>query len=183
MSRLRALAASCVWAGFVVAGFSLAGCGGGSPADGSNRSDASDVVRGATGKTNETSGTDPLTKPEVVFIRQKPVEGVGQVMAALATGRVVVDDAGCIRLKNRGSYDGDLIVWPPGYSMQTEGVKVHIVKEDGETLARVGDRVELGGGQIPAHPGVREMYEKHLEIPQKCTGPLWIVGQVVSTSR
>lgn len=105
-------------------------------------------------------------------------------MAALATGRVVVDDAGCIRLEDgRTDDEGDLIVWPPGYSMQTEGVKVHIVKEDGETLARVGDMVELGGGQIPAHPGVREMYEKHLEIPQKCTGPLWIVGQVVSMTR
>ena len=104
-------------------------------------------------------------------------------MVALATGRVVVDDAGCIRLED-SLPDGveDLIVWPPGYSMRTEGGKILIIKEDGETLVRVGDRIEFGGGQIST-PDTREAYEKHLEIPEKCTGPLWIVGQVVSTAR
>ena len=125
----------------------------------------------------------PPANTGVVFVKQKPTEGMREVMQALARGKVVVDDAGCIRLESGRAYDGDLIVWPPGYSMWTEGGEILIIKEDGGTLARVGDRVEFGGGQISSPSGARELYEKHLEIPEKCTGPLWVVGQIVSTSR
>ena len=104
-------------------------------------------------------------------------------MAALATGKVVVDDVGCIRLESGRSYDGDLIVWPPGYSMRVEDGRIQIVREDGQTVARVGDRMEMGGGQITSSTGSRGMYEKFLDVPKKCTGPLWIVGEVVSTKQ
>lgn len=182
MSRLQVLAASCVWAGLVVAGFSLAACGEGSPEDGSNSSNVSDAAGGATGETNETSGADPSTKPEVVFISQKPSGGRRDVMQALAVGRLVVDDVGCLRLRdNRAGGGGDLIVWPPGYSMRVEDGEIQIVRGDGQTVARVGDKMELGGGQIASSTGSRGMYEEFLNIPEKCTGPLWIVGEVVST--
>ena len=98
-------------------------------------------------------------------------------MEALAAGRVVVDDAGCIRLKDsRTGNEGDLIVWPPGYSMRAEDGDIRIVRGDGQAIARIGDKVELGGGQVAPPSGPREAYAKQLKIPEKCKGPLWIVG-------
>ncbi len=103
-------------------------------------------------------------------------------MQALAVGRLVVDDVGCLRLKDdRAGGRGDLIVWPPGYSMTVEDGEIQIVRGDGQTVARVGDRVEMGGGQITPTSGSREAYEEKLKISEKCMGPLWIVGEVVST--
>ncbi|MGB3635167.1 MAG: hypothetical protein WA982_14090 [Rubrobacteraceae bacterium] len=182
MSRLRILAASCAWLGIDVAGIFLAACGAGPNGDGSNTSGTTEAARDTASGTTEDSATSLWSDTGSVLIRQKPTEGMRVVMAALASGKVVVDDSGCIRLESRRSYDGDLIVWPPGYSMRTEGGEILIIKEDGETLVRVGDRIEFGGGQVST-PGAREAYEKHLEVPEKCTGPLWIVGRIVSTSR
>lgn len=182
MSRLRALAASCVWMVLVFAGFSLTACGGGSIEDGSNTSGTTEATVDTAGSTAEEVTTSWLSDTGVVFIRQKPTEGMRVVMEALARGKVVVDDAGCIRLESGQPYEGDLIIWPPAYSMRIEGGEIHLIKEDGETLVRAGERVEFGGGQIST-PDAREAYEKHLEIPEKCPGPLWIVGEVVDTSR
>jgi hypothetical protein len=173
-----------VWVGLVVIGFSLAACGGGSLEDGSNSFNASDAAGGATEKTDETPGADPSTKPEVVFIRQKPSGGRREVMQALAVGRLVVDEVGCFRLRDdRAGGRGDLVVWPPGYSMRVEDGEIQIVRGGGQTIARVGDNVRMGGGQIATSTGSHGMYEEFLNIPEKCTGPLWIVGEVVSTTQ
>ncbi|CAN5598946.1 hypothetical protein BH24ACT21_BH24ACT21_09100 [soil metagenome] len=103
-------------------------------------------------------------------------------MQALAVGRLVVDDVGCLRLKDdRAGSRGDLIVWPPGHSMRVEDGEIQIVRGDGQTVARVGDKMELGGGQITPTSGSREAYEEKLKISEKCMGPLWIVGEVVNT--
>ncbi len=184
MNRLRALAASCTRVGLVVAGIFLAACGASFPENSSNSSGTTEAgaARDTASETTEDVATSLRADTGTILIRQKPTEGMRVVMEALARGKVVVDDSGCIRLENDRSYDGDLIVWPPGYSMRTEGDEILIIKEDGETLVRVGDGIEFGGGQISS-PDTREAYAKHLEIPKKCTGPLWIVGEVVSTKR
>ena len=169
--------------GLLVAGLSLAACGAGSTSDSPDNSGTTEAGEGTVRETAERSGATTSARPDVVFIEQKSSEGMRAVMEALARGKVMVDDAGCIRLESGRAYHGDLIVWPPDYSMQVKGDEILIIKEDGQTLARVGDRVELGGGQVSFSSGAREAYKKHLKIPEKCTGPLGIVGQVVSTTR
>ena len=134
--------------GLLVAGLSLAACGAGSTSDSPDNSGTTEAGEGTVRETAERSVASTSARPDVVFIEQKPSDGTREVMEALARGKVVVDDAGCIRLED-SLPDGveDLIVWPPGYSMRTEDGKVHIIKEDGQTLSRVGDRVELGEGR------------------------------------
>ena len=82
-------------------------------------------------------------------------------------------DNNCLRLK--GFYvfgKGSLLIWPHGYSVKTENGKTCFVDNKGNTVARVGDRIKLAGGEIPL-----ESVEKLIgePLPENATGP-FILG-------
>jgi hypothetical protein len=75
---------------------------------------------------------------------------VGQVacMDALLAGQLAADpDAGVVVQAADGSTI--LVVWPHGWAaVDQDGMRI-LLNDHGDPIARVGDRVEIGGGQGP----------------------------------
>lgn len=96
-------------------------------------------------------------------------------MDALFEGRVVADEAGCLRLDGP---DPATVVWPQGTAIEEEDDgTIRIVSGDGEVVGHVGGAFALGGGEVPSlHDGLgftqadRDLAETH------CPGRYWIVA-------
>lgn len=101
---------------------------------------------------------------EVLFLTQGAPATF--VMDALFEGRVVVDDAGCVRLDGP---DPATVVWP--YRFTLEGNTVHAA--DGRIVGRLGGSFRLGGGEVPTLAGGD--WQSALD---RCPGRFWIVGDV-----
>lgn len=64
---------------------------------------------------------------------------------------------------------GYLLIWPPNYTWNLEHDTIQILDGTGQVIARVGDKVQIGGGEVPSWP-------KQV-IPVNCSAPYWIVGE------
>jgi hypothetical protein len=100
--------------------------------------------------------------------------------AALAEGKLVLDNSN-LRLKpSWGKGDvwskGELLVWPYGYSLRINGKQIQIIDNDGQLVARVGDKIKVGGGEVPAE--IVEIYTGK-RPPDECPGPYWLVSEVI----
>ncbi|MCH2506600.1 MAG: hypothetical protein MK125_13760 [Dehalococcoidia bacterium] len=93
-------------------------------------------------------------------------------MLAAANVELVLDE-GCLRM---GSADGHLIVWPPGFSLATEDDGVQILNKTGLIVARVGEKVRMGGGQVRSFRHTGDYVLRHL--PPSCPEPYWGVASV-----
>lgn len=122
--------------------------------------------------SSDTVGDRTTQNTRVSFVKAESAEDGRAVMEALARGKLVLVD-GCIRIQDEGDGSDDLIVWPAEFDLHLEGDEVRILNGTGQTVARVGDRVEMGGGQVPDS----EEQRRKLNIPEECQGPLWIVGE------
>lgn len=61
-------------------------------------------------------------------------------------GRLLLDDGGCLRLREDTTSSTITPIWPTGYSVQrAEGVLV-VLTDARETVGVVGERVTLPGG-------------------------------------
>ena len=90
-------------------------------------------------------------------------------------GKLVLDN-GCLRV------DKYLIIWPHGFSLRTEGEEIQVIDSNGQVVARVGDEIYVGGGELPAEEA--RFIEESITgqpLPDNCTGPYWIVGETVKT--
>jgi hypothetical protein len=106
-------------------------------------------------------------------------------MTALGGGTLVVRNR-CIHMApDRG---GGVVVWPHGYSLRREGNEVLVLNSRGEVVAKVGEEVRMGGGQItqeeagPMLEAARRNFEEEREelgVPDGCRGPLWVSSGVV----
>lgn len=117
------------------------------------------------------------------FPTQKRTEGPRLTPEALAVGELVADDGGCLRFGS-GPYAGSLPIWPPGYALRAEGGDVRVVDGRGQVVARVGDEVRAGRGEDPGSSleGVGYLDERsQRELPRRCPGPYFLVGQVLSS--
>ena len=94
---------------------------------------------------------------------------------------LLVLENGCLRLKisNPNSFgDNFLILWDLRFSTRTDtGVVQVIDNTTGETLATMGDYVELDGGH-PVNMQSSE-FEFLSPIPNECNGPYMIVGEAI----
>lgn len=119
----------------------------------------------------------------MVFIRRtEPTKPNQAYMTAAARDKLVVDKQGCLRLEK----GGELPVWPHAYALVVRSGELTILDGDGEAVARVGDVVSMGGGQVTAQDGPpgksKQVFEKRrreLGIPDRCRGILWMVGPPV----
>jgi len=106
-----------------------------------------------------------------------PVQKSGlDQMLALAEGKLVLDN-GYLRLKPLIFFgDSYLLIWPHGFSLLTEGEEIQVIDSDRQVVASVGDRIKVGGGEVPA-----EIVEKYIgqPLPDNCPGLYWIVSEVV----
>jgi len=94
-------------------------------------------------------------------------------MTALLEGELVLED-GCLRVDNY------LLVWPYGFSLSTGGEVIQVIDDTGQPIARVGDRVKVGGGEC-VKP-CEHIAQYSAELPSDhCSGPYWIVGEVITS--
>jgi len=115
-----------------------------------------------------------LSKPIPFPLQDKP-DGERAVMEALASGTLIFVN-NCIRISGpQGT--SHMLIWPPDYSLKTENGTVEIINEAGEVVAKVGDRVQIGGGEVWSLPLLASSIQE--QIPSQCTAPYWIVGDVV----
>jgi len=95
-------------------------------------------------------------------------------MAALFEGTLTLED-GCLHLRD-GADRGYAAIWPFGFSFRAEGDEVIILDREGEHVARVGERLLVGGGEMPGVTA--EELAPYVEQPVKCAGTYWSVDSV-----
>lgn len=70
-------------------------------------------------------------------------------MAARLPGILVLDEtANCLAVAKNGRHID--VAWPPGWSVALRDGSIAIVDADGQTFAKLGDTVSLGGGYVSA---------------------------------
>jgi len=113
-------------------------------------------------------GEEPPTN--VVFLVQ--AEPAEIVLLASLPGELVLDEDGYLRVND------NIILWPWGYSLDNRGPDLWVVIDDeGREVARVGEWVRIGGGQIAASFAEEKI---GYSLPEGCTGPFWLAGEVIS---
>jgi hypothetical protein len=122
------------------------------------------------------------TTPDALFFPvQKEIDPLHIYPTALFEGKLVLDNCN-LRLKpywGKGDFwsKGDLPIWSYGFSLRIEGKKIQIIDNYGQVVARVGDKIKVGGGEVPA-----EIVEKYIgqPLPENSTGPYWLVSKVIN---
>lgn len=113
----------------------------------------------------------------VFFPKQEPAQGPRIVLEALVCGTLAAED-GCLRLKapEGTSY---LPIWPPDFELITGGDEVRVLDGEGRIVARVGSRIELGGGDMGTSVAGLASASDRLkrELHERCLGPFWLVGE------
>lgn len=110
----------------------------------------------------------------IFFPRQKKTEGERAVMEALTRGTLVLTD-NCIRLERGESLANYLLIWPPDFDFTSENGTIKILNGENEIMASIGDRVEMGGGEIHLLSQLDKFIQE--QIPSQCPGPYWIIGE------
>ena len=185
-----------VWA--TVLALSVVGCAQGTSETPPDRADppATVVSTGATEAREPTTGPppdertayDPPARPpqkQAGLFLPRGSEPGGISLSALGGGKLVVKDR-CIYMAPNGG--GGLVVWPYGYSLRREDGEILVSNGRDEVVAKVGDEVRMGGGQITQQEAgatpeaARRAFEekrRELGVPDRCRGPLWVSSGVV----
>jgi hypothetical protein len=116
--------------------------------------------------------------PGLAFARQEPPEGMLVEMSALMIGRLV-ESEGCLRVvADGGDAAGYLVIWPYDHSVGVEADGTIAIRDgDGVTVARVGDQVQIGGGETPSLGS-----SSVIEGAGGCEGPYWIAARGIESS-
>jgi hypothetical protein len=104
---------------------------------------------------------------EIYFPRQAPTNAY---MQALMFGTLTLDNNGCLRVIGPDG-SSDLILWHHDFTLRIEGDVIEILNGEGKVVARVGEPVQMGGGQTPSS-GIPDL---PLEV---CPGPYWVLGDI-----
>jgi hypothetical protein len=94
-------------------------------------------------------------------------------MEALLIARLEVRD-GCLLAFQEGSEEPITIVWQSDYFLNNNEGSIEIFDRAGNVVARVGDTIYLGGGEI------RDIEDDQLQapMPEHCSSsPLWLMGE------
>ncbi len=123
----------------------------------------------------ETTGpvTASSTVPGVFLPTQKA--SVNSYLMASFRGELVLDREGCLRV--RDEYGSLVPVWPAGFGVEASGGEVRLLNERGRVVARVGDDIEIGGGEAPPAErlaGVNERTKR--ELQERCPGQYWLAA-------
>ncbi|VVB85323.1 Uncharacterised protein [uncultured archaeon] len=126
------------------------------------------LIAGCVEKTHQDERYVNTSTP-LFFPVQKYTNPRVQMTAELEGELVQIN--GCIRVNNY------LLVWPYGFSVSANGEAIQINNSTGKPVAIVGDKVILSGGEKPGD--IIANFSR--ELPSsRCSGPYWIVGDVVT---
>ncbi len=118
----------------------------------------------------------PITpEPTITFPQLKIRSTI--FMTALAVGELFIQE-GCLRLGQRGSRDSLLVLWQPDYFLNNRNGMIEILDREGAVVARVGDEIRMGGGEVPPTAGLEQQLRE--PIPTPCHGPYWVMGEFVT---
>jgi hypothetical protein len=86
---------------------------------------------------------DPLQTPRLT-VQRRPAK----TMAARLEGILGVDEAAdCLVVHDAGRHID--VAWPPGFSAAVRDGSIVLIDASGQTIAKLGDTVVLGGGYVP----------------------------------
>ncbi len=141
------------------------------------------AVRTTTNPLLEEGTHDPPArvpqKQAGLFFPQLP-QPTGMGTTGLGLGELFVKDR-CLYMGTRRH--ADVVVWPYGYSLDRKGAEIRVLDEQGRVVARVGEQVKMGGGEItqaeagPTPGAARQQFEEkrgELGVPDRCRGPLFV---------
>ncbi|GAP13094.1 hypothetical protein LARV_00836 [Longilinea arvoryzae] len=121
----------------------------------------------------------PVTPVGGLFFPQLRARSV-VFMTALLEGQLVLED-GCLRVVTGFAPQGSLIIWQPDYFPSQKGDQIEILDRNGLSVARVGESIALGGGEIQlSDDTTRQLRES---IPAACAGPYFLMGEIVGQSK
>jgi hypothetical protein len=109
------------------------------------------------------------------------VEGERVRLSALTGGKLALID-GCLRLTREGETgNGDLIIWPDDHSPGIdENGTIQVSDSTGLVVARLGETIFMGGGESKSISALKtSVFGLQEEIPAECSGPYWIMGNVI----
>ena len=95
-------------------------------------------------------------------------------MEALLQGKLAVIE-GCLRVA--GSGDGHLVIWQPDFFVNNNEGVIEILDRNGEVVARVGEEIRIGGGEVPLTEELKQLLRE--PVPEQCGGPYWSMGELV----
>lgn len=111
---------------------------------------------------------------ELLFLTMRTTPEVH--MEALFEGAVVGDAAGCLRLD---SPDDATVVWPRGWGFEQRDGTIVILNANGELVARIGEGLRLGGGEVETLPAVLGFTQADRDLAERhCPGKYWIASHV-----
>jgi len=94
-------------------------------------------------------------------------------MAALLIGTLEVEN-GCLLAYQEGSNQPITIVWQTDYFLNNNEGSIEMLDRDGKVVARVGEAIYLGGGEI----GGIEDDQLQTPMPEHCSSSLlWLMGK------
>ncbi len=131
----------------------------------------------------ETTGPVTASSKSVpgVFLPTQKASVYSYLMASFR-GELVLDREGCLRV--RDEYGTLVPVWPAGFGVEASGGEVRLLNERGRVVARVGDDIEIGGGEAPPAErlaGVNERTKR--ELRERCPGQYWYASPNVDVIR
>ena len=97
-------------------------------------------------------------------------------MEALLQGKLAVTE-GCLRVT--GSGGSHLVIWQPDFFVNNHEGVIEILDRNGEVVARVGEEIRIGGGEVPLTEKLKQLLREPL--PEQCRGPYWSMGELVSS--
>lgn len=119
-------------------------------------------------------GCSSPSAADINFITQKPSDG--PQMLALLEGKLILSER-CLRIESSGGGESHAAIWPVGYSFSADEAGVHIISASTQVVARVGNTIRVGGGEVP-HPSDEAFAQGYLGDSQ-CPGTYWIVSDDV----
>jgi hypothetical protein len=115
-----------------------------------------------------------LNEGGILFLTQNLAPNA--VMEALFQGRIVADEAGCLRLQPG---DRVTVIWPKGFTLERVSGAFLVRDAGGRAVGRIGDTFRLGGGEVPyLHQGIGLSAADRERAMSRCPGIFWIVGSV-----
>lgn len=96
-------------------------------------------------------------------------------MTALLEGKLIARE-GCLRVSADDAELGVLIIWQPDYFLNDDNGSVEVLDRDGRVVARVGQKVSMGGGEVPLTAELERQLRE--PITSRCEGPYWLMGEM-----
>lgn len=126
---------------------------------------------GAPGESDANTATSQNPRPATGVFFPERLPG-GDDMLAELSGKLVVDDRGCLRVEHDGA--SHTVVWPAGYEVEKADGKTRMIDGKGEVVARAGQPVSMGGGETPL--GDNRTVDKPTlrELRERCPGSYWV---------